>query len=573
MLWGIPIGDNIGFVKFAVCVSNVKSSLYCEIESVTMNITLRYLKIPMSVAIVMLATLAMTPTVFAQQVDEASAEKSQQEEYESKYQKLSVDISFLTIELERKGRVLSDGDDQSIRADREKLLEMQNDQNQLLEKLIELNPENDEYRFRMAKLASAKGDRTRALSILNELAPEDTPGYPMAHFVLAKRHFEKKAMSRMLRLGDLDLALKHIDHVLTRNENDLAGKLLKARILSELQDYQGAYELYADLFDVNPNYYREMAALNRMLEREDRNTALYEKAHASFQVLAADEENQADDKRWLVIEVGIAKTLQKLERFEEAELRLEKLIATYADDPKGGPRRIFLQRLAASNYINWADHVAASNVSFDSLPTETLSMLTALYTKAYSNHQDNDLVLQGLTRLSVSPNAEIAAMAKAVYDPQADTNAPAAVLNQLGNHSLLNKDFSGAIRHYERAREKSPDDPAVLNNLAFSYLVGPQDERNAARALQLINAAIRNLPKDIDPVELSKFLHTKATALKQLERLQEAIAIYEKSLKERRDHPDTLRSLIECYRGLNMVAPEQYISRLKKIEEQSPQKE
>jgi tetratricopeptide (TPR) repeat protein len=164
-------------------------------------------------------------------------------------------------------------------------------------------------------------------------------------------------------------------------------------------------------------------------------------------------------------------------------------------------------------------------------------------------------------------------MAKAVYDPQADTNAPAAVLNQLGNHSLLNKEFSGAIRYYERAREKSPDDPAVLNNLAFSYLVAPQDERNAARALQLINAAIRNLPKDIDPVELSKFFHTKATALKQLERLQEAIAIYEKSLKERRDHPDTLRSLIECYRGLNMVAPEQYISRLKKIEEQSPQKE
>jgi hypothetical protein len=71
---------------------------------------------------------------------------------------------------------------------------------------------------------------------------------------------------------------------------------------------------------------------------------------------------------------------------------------------------------------------------------------------------------------------------------------------------------------------------------------------------------------DIAPIERSKFLHTKATALKYLERFQEAIAINEKSLKARPYHADTLRSLIKCYQGLNMPVPEQYISKLKNID-------
>ena len=106
-----------------------------------------------------------------------------------------------------------------------------------------------------------------------------------------------------------------------------------------------------------------------------------------------------------------------------------------------------------------------------------------------------------------------------------------------------------------------------MNNLSYAYLVAQDDEYNAERALQLINEALRNLPSGFDPAEASKFLHTKATALKQQDRLQEALAVYERALKARPYHPDTLRSLIECYRGLNKLPPEQYIERLDLIEQ------
>lgn len=148
----------------------------------------------------------------------------------------------------------------------------------------------------------------------------------------------------------------------------------------------------------------------------------------------------------------------------------------------------------------------------------------------------------------------------------ADTSAPA--LSQLANEALKRKQFSEAIRYYERAREKSPKDPAILNNLAYTYIVAEDEDRNAERALQLIDEAIANLPSNIQPNEKSKFLHTKATILKQLNRLKESLSLFERSLANRPEHVDSLRSVIDCYRALNLQTPERYIERLEKIEKE-----
>ena len=273
------------------------------------------------------------------------------------------------------------------------MIELRKDQQRFLDKLIELDPSNQGYRFEQAKIAAANGDQARALSILNKLAPVDTPGYPQAHLVLATQYFEKMARPDQAK-SNLDIALKHVNHILTRNKKDPSAKLLKARILTKSQDYESAYEEFEELFELNPNHYREMAALNKLLGREDRNQPLYEKALASFQSLAEKEENQNDDRQWILIETGIAKTLQKLGRHEEAEIRHEEMIERYREDHTGGPRRVFLQRLIADTYIDWASKVADTRASFNSLPPATLEKLLDLYTNAYRNHPKNVVVLQ-----------------------------------------------------------------------------------------------------------------------------------------------------------------------------------
>ena len=518
-----------------------------------------------------IAVLAVVAIGSVQLLSQSSLEDS----YDYRYQKTSADLGQLSKELARTQNVQALGGEKKVvsEEDKEKLLELQRAQKIYLDKLISLAPDNNDYRYELAKLVSAQNNKAHALSILNELAPEDIPGYPIAHFMLAKNYFAKQARNQMELTGNLDVALKHVNHVLTRDEKNMEAKLLKARILSRIQRYPDAYVLYRELFEINPIYYREMSELNKRMDRTDRDRQLYEKAYGGFQQLAGKSEIQDDDKRWIVVETGIAKTLQRLERFQESETRLENLIQRYATDPKGGPRRVFLQRLIADTYIVWAGSIANAAQSYDGLERGIQLQLLDLYKKAYSNHQENVLVLQALARLSLSSDPEISKQARAVYDPNADVDAPASVLNQLGNDALLKKRFSEAIRFYERAREKSPRDPAVLNNLSYSYLVAEDDERNAERALQLINEAIRNLPQGIKPEEVSKFLHTKGTALKLQDRLQEALAVFEKALKARRNHADTLRSLIECYRGLSKQPPEQYIARLQQAEQQMRQEE
>ena len=203
--------------------------------------------------------------------------------YEFLYRQTAAKLERLTLQMAKKTL----GDD-----DRKKMIELQLDQTENLEKLISLNPENEGYRYELAKLVSARGDRPRALKILNELAPEDAPGYPEAHFVLANQYFEKPAASFEENTKDLNVALKHVNHVLTRDSRNLDSMLLKARILTRLQKYEGAYELYEDLMEVNPNYYREMAILNTSMGREERNQSVYEKALANFESLAEKRENQ-----------------------------------------------------------------------------------------------------------------------------------------------------------------------------------------------------------------------------------------------------------------------------------------
>jgi beta-lactamase regulating signal transducer with metallopeptidase domain/tetratricopeptide (TPR) repeat protein len=160
------------------------------------------------------------------------------------------------------------------------------------------------------------------------------------------------------------------------------------------------------------------------------------------------------------------------------------------------------------------------------------------------------------------------ALYEKVLDDLTEADASPLVLNQLGNAALIRKEFSEAIRYYEKARKKSPKDAAILNNLAYTYLVAEDGDRNPELAVQLVDEAIDNLPSNIAPREMARFQHTKATALKQLDRLKEALPLFERVLKDLPDHADSLKSVIECYRALNIQTPEQYVERLEKIEHQ-----
>jgi len=525
---------------------------------------LRRLNLPSRLSVRLIAVLAVMLAMGTQ----LPGQESLEDEVRVQYDKATAETTELTSKL---SQMQAAGDEDAAAEIRTRLIELRKDQQRFLDELISLDPENDLYRYLLAKHASESGNRGKAMSIINELAPLDAPGYPQAHMVLANRYYRMPAASRIKQTGNLEIALKHVDHALAGDKEDLSAKSLKAGILAKLQRYEAAYEVYDDLFETSPSYVSQLVAINEKMGREERNQSVYEKALARFQLLADMESTQSDSRQWVEIEKGIATTLQKLDRYEEAESRLEKKINLLAEDPERGARRVFLERLLSDTYIAWTDKVAGSRFpAQESLPASIQEKVLDLNIKAYRNHPKNTRALQSITWLSLSSNVEIATRAKSVYDPNADTDAPAAVLNQLANHAMIKEEVSEAIRYYERAREKTPRNPMVLNNLAYAYLAGSEDERNAERSLQLIDEAIHHLPANMDPIGKAAYHHTKGTALKQMKRVHEALVEFERSLKSRPRHADTLRAVIDCYQKLNLEVPKKHLSTLEEIEKQAP---
>ena len=122
------------------------------------------------------------------------------------------------------------------------------------------------------------------------------------------------------------------------------------------------------------------------------------------------------------------------------------------------------------------------------------------------------------------------------------------------------------MQYFENARQKSPRDPEILNNLAYTYLVG--DEPNPRRGLTLVTEALKQLPRTKDSQRfLTFFRDTRGQALMQLDKWTEAAADFESALIDRPRDKGILESLIQCYRAIGLD-PSPYVERLKVVNEE-----
>jgi len=105
-------------------------------------------------------------------------------------------------------------------------------------------------------------------------------------------------------------------------------------------------------------------------------------------------------------------------------------------------------------------------------------------------------------------------------------------------------EFGVAEEHYRLAIRLDPDDPAVMNNLAYLYL---RTGGSADEALVLANRAV-NVSPDV-PV----FIDTRASALLALGRLEEARAAFERGLELDPADIDLLLGLADAELGLGEI--------------------
>ena len=117
-------------------------------------------------------------------------------------------------------------------------------------------------------------------------------------------------------------------------------------------------------------------------------------------------------------------------------------------------------------------------------------------------------------------------------------NAPLAAL-VLGSVAASRGNYPEARQLFESAYQSLPEEPILLNNLAWSLIRG--EDRDASRALVLINRAMNNVPSTPELRE------TRCRVLFELRRWNEAIRDLEIVLPMFPDRPELHALLAQAY--------------------------
>ncbi len=439
---------------------------------------------------------------------------------------------------------------------KQELLDWQEKERIYLEKLISLNKDNPDYIYRLALLSLQQGDQAKCYSLMLTAAPVEEPRYAKAHLFMANMLLRQPVTTPAEATRNRTLALAHVDNCLVREKDNVEALQLRAMLLADSQQWTQAYEIYEKLFQDDPLYYVPLIKINVALRRPEKNDFILDNAIIKFRQRTIDESDNVD--LWVQSWQHLVNCLIARRNFNEAESSLKAEIEKQKTE---AAKKKFLESQLAFVYTNWAEASGGRDANADQQVKQLEYLKSAM-----QYNPTNAETLRLLTLLGNSPY--VGTEAKKIYDGTNDVNAPAEVLSEIGGIALAKGDYENAITYFELARKKSPKNPLVLNNLAYSYLVC--ENRNPERALLLIDQAVTYIATMGSQKNqyMSYFLDTRGTALMQLDRLDEAASAFEISIQQRPDNKEILQKLIQCYEGRDEKLADTYRRRLQKLEQQ-----
>ena len=476
-----------------------------------------------------------------------------------------------------------------------------------LNKLIALDPENREYQYKLATttyFGATDQEKIRGIELMQAIAPEDVPGYAKAHLWLA-RFFE----SQLQRTSDrsrrvvAEKILLHLGFCLDRDPKNQLAQRLKASVLRMVARFNESYEMYESLFEKDPYVYASLYELDLLrIQRSidqtdeekqanaDRRELLLKSAQVRFQDRLKKAEGEEQNSRWAADWQALVRILVIRRKFKEAEKILKEAISTAQSKPDSSStpisasRIVALRNLLVAIYNAWSVDIASEfdeygirtkNLLVPDLNEEQLREQIEILKKGLELAPNNPDILNRIATIALS-NSPVSAVAREIYDPRLETDPPASVLAQLGNRALNNEDYANAIDYFTRAREKSNNDPTILNNLAYSHLV--TENPNPDLSLSLIREAIAKLPRlanvRIREVYRSNFFDTQGHALLQLNDPVGAAESFLVALKLRPEETKILDALVQCYeQSGNDAQADVYRKRLAEVKSKKAQTE
>ncbi|MEL7496650.1 MAG: tetratricopeptide repeat protein [Planctomycetota bacterium] len=447
--------------------------------------------------------------------------------------------------------------DDQLRVD---LKKAQEEERVYLQKLNSINPTENEYLFRLAKVtigsAISPVDSDLGLAMMKRIAPTSEPGYLPAHLYLADYHALMSNREPARVKDHIKQLTRHLNLILVREPNhDVALKRLSL-IYYQQGKYREAYPLFYRLFENDPQNFKPVVDINDRLKRTSENMPILRVA-TDYLTRRLREVSHDDDERTTLLK-QICDCYRIQDRHEDCEKLLLSEKEIYSQSQEDASRLLWVEKLLASNYLSWSLRFRGEDLE---LETKRLEFMK----KAYFYDPKNAEGLRMLTRMATSSNPSIAKQAIEIYDAEKQEVRPALVINELGIFALSRSDYDEALKLFQQAMKASPRNPEILNNLAYTYLKcsnpKPKD------SLSYINRAIRFTPASRINTYRTNFLDTRARAYMQLGQYTSAIADLTHAWNDRKDNVEIVQAIIDCYEAAQLDGADIWRQRLDQLKQ------
>ena len=398
--------------------------------------------------------------------------------------------------------------------------------------LLQVAPENEKYKFGLARTAEARGNLTQATALMQELAPRESKGYAPAHYWQAVRLLNSQD-PKSLEAAEAHLLRCLQSATVTATE----AHALLGQIYMMTARTKQAEEHLKQAAPQKPDLWILLARVHVLLDKRSEARRDAERALEHFRRL---EEKDLDDVQSRLF---CAESLLFLEDFREAARVLEKGLRVTVTDPNVAPRyRSALGRV----YFMWSEALRRNPQSQFVHQQELLKI-------AFQYDATNRMLLRRMvTGLKVEgPDAKLI---RSVLEELYKLGQNMAVVEFLravdadarGQTSAADKCLQGGLRADETL-------PTLVADLARTFVEFPPP--NLKMALELVNLGMRGSALDPD------LLHCRGYLRVRNGQWLEAMMDLEKAEAKKADDRTIPRLLAEVYMQLGMSEKSQLYMR------------
>ncbi len=454
---------------------------------------------------------------------------------------------------------------------RSKLIELRRAEIMFREKLIHLQPSNDEYRFQHA-MAHQHLDDQRMLTLLTAIAPTDRPGHLKAHLWLAEYYFLMAANQPGAMQARLySEAITHATNALMMEKENQVALRIKGDALFRIGRYEMAAEVFNTLVKLDPANYLPVVELNELRGVPATETEIFLRS-MKIDLGKKMKINRAITSTWEKYFVAYINCLLKLEDFADIKREIDEERMMGESYPDSGVRKRIIDNIWAHSLLS-QNRSRISNLRKAGKPmtAEFVEELLKNYREVLAIIPDSPDVKRQVVSLAVE-YPDFKPQFQEIYDAEADPNPPAFVVDRLGVAELLKQNYASAIQYLKRALELAPDDPTIMNNLAFAYLSfdTPEGVKQALWYSEMALKALDRLPQIRRNQELmSSFNHTRGAALMAGGQYAEAVGFFENALIGRPNHRGSVEALVKCLSEIGSPKAREYQEILKELDKQN----